>query len=262
MEKTRQKVRKIFIESLGKKVFVQIEYPDKTPAPAIVVAHGLRSYYTGFLNIFAKKLRDQGYISVKFHFIGTGKSEGMFEEKSTATMVQNFKDLIAFLKTVPEITDIGIMGRSNSGSLSALVGPIDRVKSYVVLGSPAFYSHNMSKFLEGAQMQGNYFYHPSFKRKHTKGEGRLPLSFLDEIKTFDTRLLEGIKKLKNVAFFQSKIDEAVPVEEGHFDYWRENLPKPNWAKIFEKGKNHSFKGCKAEVYKDAIAWFQKTLPIK
>ncbi|MDD5050172.1 MAG: alpha/beta hydrolase [Candidatus Pacebacteria bacterium] len=259
----KSKIKKYFVESAGKKVFVQVEYPSKVPAPAIIVGHGLRSYYTGFLNIFAKKLRDEGYISVKFHFIGTGKSEGLFEEKSTATMVQNFKDVIAYLKTLPEITDIGVMGRSNAGSLAALAGPIERVKSYVLLGSPAFYSLNMKKFLEMADTtKGEYFYHSSFKRKHTKGEGRLPLSFLEEIGTFDKRLLEGIKKLKNVCLLQSKVDEAVPVEEGHFDYWKENLPKPNWTKIMEKGKNHSFKGCKAEVYQDAITWFRKTLPIR
>ncbi len=255
------KIEKIFIKSAGKKVFVQFEYPNgKLPRPAVVVAHGLRSYYTGFLNMFGKAFREAGYIVVKFHFLGTGKSEGKFEQKTTAAMLQNYKDVIAFVKSKKDVKGIGVMARSNGGDLAIIAGPLSEIKAYAFLAPAVFYSANMGKFTKNAEVKDGFFYHKSFKRKHTNGEGRLPLTFVEELKKFDKIILENIPKMKNVAFFQSEQDEAVPVAEGHFDYFKKHLPEPREIHYY-KGGNHSFKGFKRVVVADALRWFNKKLPV-
>jgi hypothetical protein len=254
--------QKNFINSRGKKVYVEVIYPKKTPAPAIIVAHGLRSYYPGFLDMFAKSLVRSGYVAVKFHFLGTGKSEGKFEDKSTGNMLQNLKDVIVYVGQKPEVKSIGIMGRSNGGSLAVLAGPQPKVKAYIFLASPAYYSQTFKNFLAGSKKQGRFFYHPSFKRRHTKGAGRLPFDFFREIKRYDQSLLDGIKKIKQpMIYFQSTKDEAVLYRDGHFDYYYQHWAGPKKLKVINGG-NHSFKNHKRLVISETLAWLKKSLPIE
>ena len=251
-------IKKVYIQSANKKIYIELGYPKKIPAPAVVVAHGLRSYYSGFLNMFAKSVRENGYISVKFHFLGTGKSEGLFEEKSSADMLQNYQDVISFLKKQPKISKIGVVGRSNAGSLAILAGPDPSIKAYAFLAPPAYYSKTVGKFIQNAKVKGKFFYHKSFKRLHTKGEGRLPLNFVEELKKYDQQLLNNAKKMKNVILFQSTADETVLISEGHFDYWKENLPDPK-KMVLVNGGNHSFKGHKKYVINESIKWLDRFL---
>lgn len=258
-----KKIEKHFIKSSGGDIYVEINYPSRkvSRAPAIIVAHGLRSYYPGFLDIFAKKIREAGYISVKFHFIGTGKSSGTFEEKTTETMLQNYSDVLRYIKSLPEVKSIGIVARSNAAVLATLYGPDSSVKAYAFLAPPAYYSSVMSKFIKNATLKGKFFYHNSFKRPHTKGKGRLPISYEEEMKKYDKPFQRNIKKMKPVIFFQSTKDEAVLLSEGHYDFWKRELSNPRKL-ILIKGGNHSYKGHKKFVIEESIKWFKKYLPIK
>ena len=252
--------KEYYIKSGKDKVYVKIDFPKKLPAPGVIVAHGLRSYYPGFLNMFVKAFRDRGYATIVFHFVGTGKSSGKFENKTTSAMLQNWKDVMRFLKTVPELKGLGVVGRSNAGALAALYGPDAAVKVYAFLAPPGHYSLEMGKFIEGAKIKGKYFYHKSFKRPHTKGEGRLPMSYITELKKFDQPLIRGMGKMKPSILFWSTKDEASPMSEGHFDLWKNRLPQPKKVVVIEGG-NHSFKGYKKYVIGEAIKWFKKYLPV-
>jgi alpha/beta superfamily hydrolase len=253
--------KSFFIQSAGKKIYVELGFPKKVPAPAVIIGHGLRSYYPGFLNMFAKAMRDAGYISVVFHFLGTGKSDGKFEDKTTAAMLLNYEDVLAFLKKSADVRGIGVVGRSNAGSLAILHGPDDAIKAYCFLAPPLFYSLGMTKFVKSAKIRGEYFYHKSYKRPHTKGPGRLPLTFLTELKKYDPILLKNVPKLKPVIYFQSTKDEAVLVSDGHYDYYRKNLPQPRKI-VLIKGGNHSFKGHKRFVINETVKWFKRYLKQK
>jgi len=182
----RSKTEKHFIKSAGGKIYVELGYPrQKLPRPAIIIAHGLRSYYPGFLDMFAKTVREAGFISVKFHFLGTGKSDGKFEDKTTGAMLKNYEDVLDFLDKYKDISSIGMVGRSNAGILAIIHGPDPRIKAYSLLAPAAYFSMAMEKFVKTSTVKGKFFYHKSYKRKHTKGEGRLPFTFVDEIKKFE-----------------------------------------------------------------------------
>lgn len=254
------KNKKVFVKSGKADIYVEIGYPKKIPAPAIILAHGLRSYFPGFLNNFAKSLREAGYISIKFHFVGTGHSTGLFEDKFNSTMLNNYVDVINYVKKMSEVKGIGVVGRSNAGGLALIHGYDPAVKAYSLLAPPyVYYDIFKEYYLDKAEVKGKYFYHKSFVRPHTKGPGRLPLSFIDELKKYDKIILEKGKTLKNCIVFQSTEDEVVKYKDGHFDYWKKHLSKPN-KMVLIKGGNHSFKGRKKEVIKGSIDWFKKFLP--
>lgn len=248
-----------YIQSAGGKIYVEIDYPThKLPRPAIIIAHGLRSYYPGFLDMFAKAVRKAGFISVKFHFLGTGKSDGKFEDKTTSAMLKNYEDVIDFISSKQDISNIGVVGRSNAGTLAVIHGPDKRIKAYSLLAPSAYFSKAMSKFVKNGTVKGKFFYHKSYKRKHTKGEGRLPLDFLSEIKKFEPLIYKNAPKMKRIAIFQSAKDEACNIEEGHFDYWRKHLPEPRKLVLIEGG-SHSYKGHKQFVINESIKWLKKYL---
>jgi len=254
----KQQTKKCNVKSGNNTIYVEIEYPEKLPASAVILAHGLRSYFPGFLNNFAKKLRDAGYISVKFHFVGTGKSSGKFEDKTASEMLQNYKDVLEFVKKQPEVLDIAVVGRSNAGSTVAAYGPDPRIKAYALLAPPAFLGVVMEKFVKSATIKGKFFYHSSFKRPHTKGEGRLPIDFVKKNLLYDRLIAEKIGKIKNVILFQGTEDESVKLEEGHFDFWKKGLPQPNKFVVIENSR-HSFPGKHNFVITETIKWFQKYL---
>lgn len=77
---------------------------------------------------------------------------------------------------------------------------------------------------------------------------------------YDSILLTNAKKMKCVAFFQSTMDEAITLADGHFDYWKKFLPEPRKI-ILVDGGNHSFKGYKNFVISESKKWFKKYLPI-
>lgn len=254
---TKKKI--FYIESAGGKIYVELGYPKKkTPTSAIIVAHGLRSYYPGFLDTFAKKIRDAGYISVKFHFLGTGKSSGTFEQKTTKAMLQNYEDILDFLSSHKDISKIGVVGRSNAGILAVMHGQDPRVKAYSLLAPAAYFSKVMQQFVENGKVKGKFFYHSSYKRPHTKGQGRLPLNFIEEIKNYEPRIFKNAPKLKNVILFQSTKDEACKMEQGHFYYWQKTLPNPRKL-VLINGGNHSYKGHKMYVINESIKWLKKFL---
>ena len=253
--------KKYFIKSGKNQIYVRIDFPKKLPTPGVIIAHGLRSYYPGFLNMFAKAFRDNGHATIVFHFVGTGKSSGKFEDKTTTAMLQNWSDVIKFLKSVPELKTLGVVGRSNAGALAALYGPDPKVKAYAFLAPPGYYSMEMGKFIAEAKIKGKFFYHKSFKRPHTKGAGRLPLSYMSDLKRYDKPLLSGIKKMKPSILVWSTKDEASPMSEGHFDYWKDHLPQPKKILIIHGG-NHSFKGFKQLVVNETVKWFKKNLPLE
>ena len=64
--------------------------------------------------------------------------------------------------------------------------------------------------------------------------------------------------MKNVILFQSTADETVLISEGHFDYWKENLPEPK-KMVLVNGGNHSFKGHKKYVINESIKWLDRFL---
>lgn len=248
----------VYIDSGGEKIYLEIGYPAKTPAPAVLITHGLRSYFPGFLDIFAKKLRCAGFITVKLHFVGTGKSSGQFEDKTTEAMLKNYISAVEYLKKISQITNIGFVGRSNAGALPVIKGPDKRIKAYVMLATAAYYSMPFKNLFKKSEKQGKFFYDKSFKRYHTKGEGRLPENFIKKASKFDNKVLSGIKHLKNVMYIQCLDDEAVLVSEKHFEYWDKNLPNPH-KMIMLPGGSHSYKDCKLKVVKESIDWFKKYL---
>ncbi len=249
---------KTYIMSAGQRVYVEIIFPRKPARSAVIFCGGLRSHTPGFLNNFALAAAEAGYAAVKFDYVGTGRSDGKFEDKLTSVMLKNLKDVIDFVAVLSGIKRIAIVTRSNSGSLLAIHGRDKRITALSLVAMPVLYAKVFELFLQTGTKRGKYLYHKSFKRKHTKGPGRLPLAFFAELKKYEPLVFRQVKYLRNAIYFQSDTDEVLR-QDGHFEYLQKHLPKPNNG-VLVHGVSHSFLPNKQHVVIiETLRWFKRFL---
>jgi len=105
--------------------------PSKTPAPAILLAHG----FSGDKNsvaVQAKALAEHGYVVLAWTARGFGKSTGEISMNSPAGEVADVSKLIDYLSTRKEVIQqhpndplVGIAGDSYGGSISLMTAGYD-----------------------------------------------------------------------------------------------------------------------------------------
>ncbi|MEW6610836.1 MAG: CocE/NonD family hydrolase [Patescibacteria group bacterium] len=254
----RFKMYKTYISSAGYQIYIEVIYPDHKTDAAIIMAHGLRSFFPGFFNNFSNALVRAGYMVVKFHFVGTGLSAGKFEDKLNSVMLQNLKDVVQWTKTLPNVKKIGMVARSNAVSLAILHGYDPYLHAYALLAPSVFMRHIVSYYLTTGKKSGNYLLHTSFSRPHTKGIGRLPLKYFKELAAYDRVIPHRIKEIKRAICFQSKRDELASADQRDFAYCAQHLPKPA-CMVLVDAKTHSFHGKQSYVIKETIRWFHRYL---
>ena len=106
-------------------VFLKI----KKTYPAVILCHGTASNKDevgGLFKILARTLRENNIASIRFDFAGCGQSKAPEEELTFLGEVSDTEKVLEYLKSHPNIKDIGILGFSQ-GSKSN--GTLPRKKS-------------------------------------------------------------------------------------------------------------------------------------
>jgi len=106
--------------------------PAKTPAPAILLAHGLGGSKRD-LDSEARSLAEHGYVVLAYTARGFGRSGGLIHLDSPTYEVADASKLITYLATLPEVLKdgpgnprIGVAGSSYGGGLSLLLSAYDK----------------------------------------------------------------------------------------------------------------------------------------
>ena len=108
-----------------------IYFPESTPAPAVVIAHGFGGDKNGAVSE-AEKLTAAGFVVLSYSARGFGTSTGLISVNSPQFEVVDAQKLIDFLATRPEVQldapgdpRVGFAGGSYGGALSLLVAGYD-----------------------------------------------------------------------------------------------------------------------------------------
>jgi ABC-2 type transport system ATP-binding protein len=109
-----------------------VYYPAKTPAPAILLAHGFGGSKTD-LSSEARSLAHNGYVVLAYTARGFGKSGGLIHLDAPSYEVADASKLISYLATLPQVVkdapgdpSVGVAGSSYGGGLALLLGAYDR----------------------------------------------------------------------------------------------------------------------------------------
>ncbi len=141
--KAEAKMKKVSFESDGLKLAGHLYYPENHETgkqyPALVISGSWTTVKEQMAGLYAKRLAEQGYITLAFDFRNFGESEGeprFFEDPAIKT--EDIKNAVTFLTTVPEVSkqQIGVFGVC-AGAMYTLVAASqdDRIKAVVTAAS-------------------------------------------------------------------------------------------------------------------------------
>ena len=105
-----------------------------TPRPTIVMCHGLAAVKDQFLDDWASRFCEAGFVVVVYDHRGFGKSGGPRLDIDPWAQVRDAQDVISYAQALPYVDEdkIGFWGTSFSGGHAIVLGAIDRrIKSVV-----------------------------------------------------------------------------------------------------------------------------------
>ncbi|MGY0056643.1 alpha/beta hydrolase [Streptomyces sp. LZ34] len=95
--------------------------PDTPSAHAVVLVHGggVTREEGGFFTRLAAGLADDGVVSLRFDTRGHGESEGRQEELTLATILNDIRVAIAYVREATDAQEITLLGASFGGGICA-----------------------------------------------------------------------------------------------------------------------------------------------
>lgn len=262
------KIEAVTIECNGNRLYGEIYIPDETPAPCIIVCHGMNKQ--GFHAIplyrkFAEKAAENGFLTLNFDFRGCGKSTGEFgygiEEQKDVRCV------LSYLTSRREVDKekIFLVGHSLGGAIALYASRNDnRVKGLVLWSTPANHAYNVKKFIQSNSGKLSYYLF-------------LLVSYLDNLidvsKLFNMRVYgillrpslvrkklmklnecEVVSKLKiPILIVIGSRDRIVGVEEARQVFSAANNPK---KLVIIDGANHIYEGKEKELIFRTLGWLK------
>jgi len=112
------------------------------PAPGVVVLHGFTGNRigNGFVHVkVSRALAEAGVASLRFDFAGSGESDGLFEEMSVLTELEDARAGLDFLGRCEGVDPerLGVLGHSMGGFVAAMLLEDARLSSGVLCAAVA-----------------------------------------------------------------------------------------------------------------------------
>lgn len=132
----------LWIPSRGERMAAVMHLPrQRTPAPAVLLLHGFTGTKVEPHRLFvkaARRLAAAGFAALRFDFLGSGDSEGNFEEMTIGGEVQDALNALSYLRELSRVDAkrVGLLGLSLGGCVTALSLPKAGDVRAVVLWAP------------------------------------------------------------------------------------------------------------------------------
>lgn len=132
----------LWIPSRGKRMASVLHLPDsRGRAPAVLMCHGFTGHKAESHRLFvhtARRLAQEGLAVLRFDFLGSGDSEGLFEEMTIRGEVEDALNALSFLREQPRVdaNRIAMLGFSLGGCVTALSQPRAGGVKTLVLWAP------------------------------------------------------------------------------------------------------------------------------
>jgi dienelactone hydrolase len=127
----------LWIPSRGKRMAAVLHLPDgRGRAPAVLMCHGFTGHKAESHRLFvhtARRLMQEGLVVLRFDFLGSGDSEGLFEEMTIRGEVEDALNALAFLRGHGRVdaARVAMLGFSLGGCVVALdLKPLESVRDY------------------------------------------------------------------------------------------------------------------------------------
>ncbi|MBY7733944.1 alpha/beta hydrolase [Francisella philomiragia] len=286
--------RKACFYSDGNKISAEIYFPNnisKEGAPAIVMCHGFAEIKEHKLPPIAEFFSSNGYIVATFDHRGFGESEGIKGYLVPQDQVNDIRNMITYLQTLPEVNHerIGLWGSSFGGANSIVTTGVDkRVKclcAQVTFGNGErvfkkvkdekklqMFNEMISKASRLAVLENSLLrisanqiladkqsidFYNSEVVNFPHFDVDIPLLSIEKITEYFPE--DYVSKIKIPIFIVSaKNDTVVPVQESEILFEKANEPKQYHC--VDTGHYDVYVGdCLKEISNKQLEWFNKYL---
>ena len=257
------KEERVIFKSLGYELVGLFDLPDKTPAPGVILFHGLTNSKDDcpLIKETAEMLTNEGYITFRFDFFGSGEGPGRLKDKKMSILEQNARDAIDFFLQDNRVSEeIGLCGRSLGGTIVILLANRQEVKASVILSGAASLEKTLGPLVfkrlkalvddlskKDKKLPGTGEY---------KGAYELGYDWFKELPQYDKKIREFLPRISHVLVFGTTPDEKVPLE--HATTIINAAKEPKEIHIFE-GVDHDYKGVEKAVLEIEKRWFKTYL---
>lgn len=133
-------IEKVYYDSEGVKIAALLYTPVKEgKCPAIVMAHGFGLTKEAYIDKFAEKFAENGFVVILFDYRNLGESDGLPRQEVNPFMqIDDYKNSITYACTLDKVDSerIGIWGTSYSGGHVIVTAATDRRVKCVVAQVP------------------------------------------------------------------------------------------------------------------------------
>lgn len=109
----------LMIDGSVGKLYTIVQHPAMKPRqklPVVIICHGFGSDCNRpLLRQIAADVVEQGMIAIRFDFNGCGKSEGLFQDMTVPSEIDDLKHVIDWARRQPFTADISLVGHSQGG---------------------------------------------------------------------------------------------------------------------------------------------------
>ncbi len=240
-----------------------LHIPDKgkKPYPGVVMFHGFGGNKSESHFIFtktARRLAEKGIGVLRFDFMGSGDSEGRFENMSLHTEIKDGRKAVEFMlkdKTFDK-NMLGVLGLS-MGAVTAVSAANEYKTRALVLWSPVAHASLLRKIitrkLEKALIEKGRVYPPGLG--HYIGK-----DLVDSIKSVKPLETAGLYR-GSVMIVHTKDDASVPLKHAlsYFEAFHKNAVVPRILVLDRGGHTFTTEFSENEITKDTIDFFAETL---
>lgn len=204
---------------------------DVNSKEVVIMFHGLtgnKAEYNFYFVYLSRLLEKEGIDVFRFDFLGSGESDGKFEDMTFSSQLDNARTIFTYVKSL-NYTKIKILGFSYGAAVAGVLSKdFAEDINKMVLWAPAGFT------LGGKQRQKHLT--KAYKDGYDIGGLVYGRNHINELKTIDA--YEGIEVYKNpVLLIHGSNDFVVPEEQviKYQEYW-----KTNSEYLVIDGANHLF----------------------
>jgi alpha/beta superfamily hydrolase len=264
------KIEETWIECRDVKLYGEIYIPKTTPAPAILIAHGMNARGFHLLNIYsrlARKACENGFVALLFDFRGVGRSMGKYDYGFGEQ--EDVKCALDYLKKRADVLHnrVFVVGHSLGGAVSlyALRGDSE-VKGLVLWSVPKNHDYNVRKFIRNKEGK----FRLQLFLAISKVDSVLSLRRLFNMEVYGIKLrpryvreklmkldeCEAASKLKGIPLLiiNGRSDKIVGVDEAEEVYRAANEPK---NLVIIESADHTFSRKEDELVEQTMNWIEQ-----
>ena len=133
-----------------------LETPGGPPAPVVLLLHtftGTRDEWGGAFARTADALAKAGYASLRIDFLGSGDSDGAWEDTTVSGQIDDALDAVKWLKNSERVQGdtLAVLGWSQGAGVAAHAADISQDVDALILWAPVVYGMTTSEVLFGKE---------------------------------------------------------------------------------------------------------------